>query len=703
MTLLLTFLTLRSDSRRVGELRAARPGGGALRGLLRRWRHVTQPFGLAVFVLAVWWVGCTPLWALDISVGPAGVAADSLVQPPISLSGLGVSVGVLDGWIDPTHPDLLVTGNGGVGPAQARATEVAGVIASGNPVYTGVAPAAFLYGYGLSDRTQAFEGANWLTRPEQGAGIVVYSRGWPLNGSALDGNSPETMHVDYLAQDRDVLFVVPGNQIPGGTPLPADAYNALTVNGTLLTSLPGYERYDQVASWNYYGEAPIDGRSKPDLLAPGGFDGPGERDPESIHTTTVGGGFADVSNTAMAAAHVAGTAALLTEYGRAAGLSTDHNVLKAVLINSADKYVWDTAGQGWNQSEASADPAVPLDNEMGAGQALALWAYYQYSAGEWEPGIVSTWGFDQNMLTDSTPRQTYHFGVPLAAGLPLTATLTWDRRVSLEDDQDGDGEYDFGQTDRLVGHELNNLDINLIDQQGTVIAGSWSTVDNVEHLYWNVPEDGVYYLSVELTEARDLPWQSYALAWIAFPTDVDSLDWEGGEAEWGSANWNDGTVVRSPAGGEPTLVSSGRVTVEAPYVGAAGPASLVLYGGEVAVTPTGELQAADAVSVFDEATLLVDGELTTSELFVWGDEHPEGAHGGTLAGDGTVTAHNVYVFGTFSPGVPEPAGLASVLAGSAQLETLAAPVPEPGSAWLLVAAGICVGVARLRRTYVCRR
>ncbi len=658
---------------------------------------------LALLAAGAWWAMCGPLWALDRSTGSAGVDADLLTQAPISLSGLGVTVGVLDGQIDATHPSLLVAGNGGSGPAQARATEVAGVIASGDPIYTGVAPAAFLFGYGLTDRSQAFEGANWLTRPRQGADIVVYSRTWPLGGNLLDGNSPETMHVDHLARERDVLFVVAGNQQSGGAPLPTDAYNALTVNALTLTLFETYVRYDQVAAWNHYGEAPADGRAKPDLLAPGGYEGPGERDPESIRTTTLGGGFVDVSNTAVAAAHVAGTAALLTEYGRQASLSTNHNVLKAVLVNSAEKMVWDTNWQDWFQSEAIHDPSLPLDDQMGAGAVLASYAYYQYSAGEWEPGIVSSWGFDQNILTGSTPRRTYHFGVPLAAGNPLTATLTWDRRVSLEDDQDGDGEYDFGQTDRLVAHGLNNLDINLYDQQGNVIDGSWSAVDNVEHLHWIVPQEGIYYLSVELTEARDLPEQSYALAWTAFPADVDILYWEGGEGEWGSANWHDGTGLRSPAGGEQASVTSGRVTVESPYVGPDGPASLLLYGGEVDVTPAGELEAADAVSVSDESTLLVNGILTTGELFVQGDDFPGGARGGTLAGDGVVQARQVYLFGTLSPGDPAGLGGAPALGGANQLGTLGAPVPEPGSALLLAAAALSAAGGVLYRRWAARR
>lgn len=677
--------------------------------------------GVALLAAFAGWVMCGPLWALDRSTGAAGVDADLLIQPPLSLSGLGVTVGILDGQIDEGHPALLVAGNGGNGPPQARATQVAGVIASGDPVYTGLAPAVFLYGYGLTDQSQVFEGANWLTRPEQGAEIVVYSRTWPLGGNLLDGSSPETLHVDHLAAQRDVLFVVAGNQQPGGTPLPTDAYNALTVNALVLTALPGYERYDQVALWNNYGQAPTDGRAKPDLLAPGGYEGPGEHDPESIRTTTLGGGWADVSNTAMAAAHVAGVAALLKQFGRQASLSTDHNVLKAVLINSAEKMIWDTNWQDWFQSEAINDPSVPLDDQMGAGAVLASSAYYQYSAGQWGPGIVPSWGFDHNTLTHSATRRTYHFGIPLAAGLPLSVTLTWDRRVSLEDDQDGDGEYDFGQTDRLVAHGLNNLDIELRDQRGTVIGGSWSAVDNVEHLYWVVPEDGIYYLSVELSEVRDLPEQTYALAWTAFPADAGILYWLSGEGEWGSANWDDGTGLSSPAGGEQAAVFSGRVTVASAYVGSAGPTSLLLYGGEVEVSVAGELEAADAVSVADESVLLVNGTLVTGELFVQGDELPGGAQGGTLAGNGVVEARQVYLFGTLSPGDPGGLGGLSTLGGGGVLESSPAPgaapgpghalalsdifpsgaggaaVPEPSSALLLAAAGLCAAAGLLLR------
>jgi len=648
--------------------------------------------------------------ALDRSADTPGVDARPLLDSPISLSGLGVGVGILGGKIDPDHPALLVAGNAGTGPPEARATEAAGVIGSGDSIYTGLAPAALLYGYGPSSRSELFEGANWLTRPEQGASIVLYSRTWPLAGAPLDGSSPESMHVDHLAGQRDVLFVIPGNEQSGGAPLPSDAYNALTINALAMTYLPefGYERYDQTAAWNYYGEAPSDGRSKPDLLAPGGHEGPGEHDPESIRTTTLGGGLADRSNTTVAAAHVAGTAALLTEYGRSSGLSTDHKVLKAVLINSAEKTIWDTDFQDWLTSEAYLDPAVPLDDQMGAGGLTASSAFYLYSAGEWEPGIVSAWGFDHNSVSVSQPSRHYHFGIPLAAGMPLTATLAWDRRVSLENDQDGDLEFDYGQGELLVAHELNNLDIHLYDQQGNLIGGSWSAVDNVEHLHWVVPEDGIYYLSVELSEARDLPEQSYALAWTVFPADVDVLYWQGGQDDWGSASWNDGTQVRAPAGGEQMVVTLGHVTVASDYLGADGPASLVLYGGEVELTPDGQLEAADAVSVADEAALLVDGSLTTGELFVEGDTYPGGNQGGVLAGQGTVVAREVFVFGTLSPGDPDMrlagAGVSGAggVSGAAGSAAVGAAVPEPGSLTLLLAAGVCLAcsVRRLLRPLI---
>lgn len=469
--------------------------------------------------------------ALDDSVGPAGIRAAALHALPEPLFGDGVTVGILEYGgtvgekIDQTHPNLNVAGNGGTGSAGPLATQAAGVINSNHPTYTGVAPGATLYGYSTNTSADTFDGANWLLN--QQATILAHFDKWSLEEDQrdqLDGNTLVSLHVDYLAHQRDALIVVYGNDlidIGPGDPfqfaIPTDAYNALTVNWTAMSDSG---RYDEASLWNDYAWPPADGRCKPDLVAPGGHQGFEEQDPESIFTTTLGGGFANVSGARYAAAHVAGAAALLTQHGNQHSLSTHHNVLKAALINSADKTVTDTWGEGWLQSEAFLDETIPLDDELGAGQVDAAAAYEQYRAGEHGPGIVPLVGWDLNSISVQDPEVEYHLQQELLGGSYLTATLVWDRRVTLEDDQDGDGEFDYAILEEwLAPQSLNDLDVGLYDEGGAEVASSRSGVDNVEHLHWLVPTDGTYRLRVKFSQQNDpdVPEQQYALAWTATP------------------------------------------------------------------------------------------------------------------------------------------------------------------------------------------
>jgi len=384
--------------------------------------------------------------------------------------------------------------------------------AAGCGTYTGAAPGASLYGYSVVDWVDTFIGANWLVG--QGCQVIAYPFGWALGDDTLDGSSWESLHVDYLAYHDDALVVISGNQDDGGAPLPTDAFNGLTVNATVMTASG---RYDQVAAWNNFSEYPSDGRFKPDIVAPGGYADLPERHPESIYTTTLGGGFDNVSGTSFAAPHVAGTAALLAQYGNENALTTNHNVLKAVMLNSADKTTRDAAGDDWLQSFAYGSTSEPLDDELGAGQLDALGAFNQYAAGQHEAGTVPFVGWDLNVITGEGTIIYYHFSEPLVGGTFLAATLAWDRRVVLEDDQDGDGQFDYDDTDWLTAYDLNDLDINLYDADGAMVDGSWSGVDNIEHLYWEVPQTGGYYLGVEFYEVMDLTSQQYAFAWSAVP------------------------------------------------------------------------------------------------------------------------------------------------------------------------------------------
>ena len=109
---------------------------------------------------------------------------------------------------------------------------------------------------------------------------------------------------------------------------PADAYNIISVGS--ITDKGTTDRSDDDISWfSSYGPT-LDGRKKPDIVAPG------SNIRSANHNTS---GFIEYSGTSMATPHVAGAAAILMHYG------LNSKEVKALLINSAE----DKGNQSWDR------------------------------------------------------------------------------------------------------------------------------------------------------------------------------------------------------------------------------------------------------------------------------------------------------------------------------------------------------------------
>jgi len=387
-------------------------------------------------------------------------------------------------------------------------TAVAGAVAGRDANRRGVAPDAALVGIRVGDTSMRqsrllvgldyvseasfIDVANLSLQKARSCKANKHLRCVELTGSCgsddqcnmleSDGFSPVSKKIDALAYESNVSMVIAmGNdgQGDGGLAIPSiysDAANGISVGAA--------DRQAQVVSHFSTRGPTSDGRSKPDVVAPGGeLELPG-------HVGAAAAPYVTEDGTSFAAPQVAGLIASLASFADDTllepngDLPADTQVLKAVVINTADPLVAPRTDQ---------PPEIPLDSSQGAGRIDAIDAFEAFA------DDARVW---QQYLSEGERFHWYTVDIDPALGSELVLTLVWERQV----DADNPGEE----------VPLNDLDLAVERQvagmQPQTTARSNSLVDNVEHLRVATPDAERLCVGVKGTSLERNGAQSYALA-----------------------------------------------------------------------------------------------------------------------------------------------------------------------------------------------
>ncbi|HEX9638818.1 MAG TPA: S8 family serine peptidase [Acidobacteriota bacterium] len=423
----------------------------------------------------------------------------------LGLDGSGVIWSIVDTGIDYDHPDLSSHISGGhaypgaCAPAGqpgsdcsggGHGTHVAGIV-GGDATGAFSDVTGFLYGLGIAPGV-SLHAQNSLSAPPwpPAGGWQEHSKRGVLGG-AIGGNNSwttgEGLNHGYQASERthDIMVLdgnfdttsvaepfievfSAGNSGPSASTLtaPKEGKNLIVVANSLNFRAGSI---DLISSSSSRGPA-VDGRRVPTVAAPGSTIASTRNDLGGLCATAIAGTnnlYAFCSGTSMAAPHVSGSIALITEWwrGRNGGADPSSALAKALLVNGAvDMGTADIPNihEGWGR--------VNLQNVLDT------------IPGRPEGALQAVYVDQAKVFAGAGETYTLKVNVP-DTGQPLKITLAW-----------ADAPGAVGANPALV----NNLNLTVVSggntYRGNVFSAGWSTtggsadsINNLENVYIQSP------------------------------------------------------------------------------------------------------------------------------------------------------------------------------------------------------------------------
>jgi hypothetical protein len=273
------------------------------------------------------------------------------------LTGRGIDVAIIDTGVF-NHDSLTIikeidfTGEG-TEDLHGHGTHVAGIVASTDLTYKGIAHGSNLFNVKVLDKngsgygSDVIKGIEWAV--DNGAEIISMSFGAEID--SCNGEDAISKAVDKAVNKGVVVIVAAGNAGPGSETItsPGCAKEAITIGAT---------DGNDIASFSSRGPT-ADGRIKPDLVAPG----------IRITSTWLNNEFKSLSGTSTATPHVSGVVALLLELNSslnthdlknilslgAKDLGLDEDTQGAGKVNTYEAYIYmeDITKEPTNETEES--------------------------------------------------------------------------------------------------------------------------------------------------------------------------------------------------------------------------------------------------------------------------------------------------------------------------------------------------------------